>query len=276
MKNRIFIVVLAALVLLSLVIAGCSSAGVDQSKYDDLATQLAAAQSQLSKAQSDLAALQTAKTASDTGSKDIQTQLADAQKQVSDLQSQYEFKGLTVEQKAAQIIKNYHSIHEYEANIYDCNDMSGDVWNILKAEGISSILAIGSIDNSITDIIDSDHAWVLAQMPDGSYLALETTGGYTVTRAENPKYYKGWAFTSPDKVADYHVYVDEYNEAVNIGRMLSTEDTVILNAYNASANQAEADKWMAVHNEIGTLVTKVQAEMKTIHDKIDALVVVLK
>jgi hypothetical protein len=267
MKKNIMFITLAALIVFSMILTGCSSGGIAQSEYDKVTAQLAGVQAQLTKAQADLAAEQ----ASAGSSQEAQTQITSLQKQVADLQSKYEFAGMTTEQKVTQIIVNYHAAHTYLANIYDCNDMSGDVWDLLKKQGITSRLVIGNIDENITDILASDHAWILAEISPGSYLALETTGGVVYTRTEKPAYFHGWYFTSPDQVVAYHDYVAAYNEGVALRNKIAAEDNRIVDLVNST----QSETWMAVHNELTSLITMIETDISAIHSKIDALATVL-
>ncbi len=108
-----------------------------------------------------------------------------------------------------EIIEKYHATHTYSLNdLYVCGDMSSDVWDMLKTQGINAKIEIGNVDQDISDIKDSNHAWVLAEVAPGSWVALETTGGYLVCSNENycpvnnPRYYSGWSFDSPKEFKD--------------------------------------------------------------------------
>jgi multidrug efflux pump subunit AcrA (membrane-fusion protein) len=268
--------------LLSIVLTGCGG-GVPQTQYDQTAAQLADAQTALAKAQSDLAALQTEKTTADADLNTAQAQVADLtrqvsdlEKQVSDLKTRYEFAGLTTEEKVAQIVKNYHETHTYSVtDLFVCGDMAAEVWNLLKTQGINALMVIGDINTRITDITLCSHAWVLAEVSPGQYLALETTGGITVTRAENALYYHGWTFTSPSDIKDYQQIVVKYNTGVTFHNWLFNEETRILNLYNNSANQAEAGQWLAVYNELVSLTTQKETDLNTLHAQLDTLATVL-
>lgn len=147
LKKKILLAFLTALLLLTIVLTGCGSSGIPQAQYDQATAQLADAQSKLTKAQSDLAALQTDKTKADTDLKAAQAQVADFEKQVADLKLKYEFTGMTTEQKVTQMIKNYHETHTYsKIDLFVCGDMSAEVWNLLKTQGINAKMVVGSIN----------------------------------------------------------------------------------------------------------------------------------
>jgi hypothetical protein len=117
-----------------------------------------------------------------------------------------------------QIAENYHKTHTYYgtqtgeyADIYVCGDMSSDVWDMIKTKGINAQIKIGDIHNDITNITESTHAWVIAEVSPGGWIAVESTGGYLVCKDElhdycaviNPRYYTGWVFKDPKEFKDY-------------------------------------------------------------------------
>jgi hypothetical protein len=102
---------------------------------------------------------------------------------------------------ANEIVSDYHKTHIYTLNdMYVCVDMASDIWDMLKAQGINAKINVGNVDKDITDIRDADHAWVLAEISPGSYLALEATGGYSVQKTDNPRYYYGWSYDNPKEL----------------------------------------------------------------------------
>jgi hypothetical protein len=271
MKKKILLAFVTALLLLTVVLTGCGG-GVPQAQYDQQAAQLADAQAKLTKAQSDLAAAQADQAALTTA----QVQVTDLQKQVDDLKTRYEFTGLTTTEEAAQIVKNYHETHTYSVtDLFVCSDMASEVWNLLKTKGINALMVVGDINVRITDITLAGHAWVLAEVSPGQYLALETTLGTTVAESKNPLYYHGWTFTSPADIKTYQQVVVQYNEGVKFHNSLITEDNRIVALYNGSANQQEADQWLAVHNELGSLITQKETDLNKLHATLDGLATVL-
>jgi predicted nucleic acid-binding Zn ribbon protein len=104
---------------------------------------------------------------------------------------------------ANEIVSNYHKSHIYSLNdMYVCVDMASDVWDMLKAQGINAKINIGNVNKDVTDIKDADHAWILAEISPNQYLALEATGGYSVEKSDNPRYYYGWSYNSPKELKD--------------------------------------------------------------------------
>jgi len=108
------------------------------------------------------------------------------------------------------IAKEYYDTHTYmgvqsgqSSDIYVCVDMAKDVWNMVKTRGINAVIYVGNVDKAISQISDANHAWVLAEVGPEQWLAIETTGGYTVNREENNLYYTGWKFDNPSDLKQY-------------------------------------------------------------------------
>jgi len=102
------------------------------------------------------------------------------------------------------IAADYYRTHTYSLpDMFVCADMAADVWNMVETQGIHAVISLGSIDADIADIRDADHAWVIAEIAPGSWLAMETTGGYLVCgdpricAVDNERYYHGWHFDNP-------------------------------------------------------------------------------
>jgi CheY-like chemotaxis protein len=109
-----------------------------------------------------------------------------------------------------EIAEGYHNTHTYlgvqtgqSGDIYVCLDMAKDVWNMIKTRGINAALVVGNVNRTITTIEDINHAWVLAEVGPMDWLAIETTGGYVVTKEENPLYYTGMQFDTPADMMEY-------------------------------------------------------------------------
>jgi hypothetical protein len=130
------------------------------------------------------------------------------------------------------IAKNYYDTHTYQDNnVFDCDNMAQDVWDMLKAKGINAKIQIGNIDlSSPITLKDVNHAWVMAEIEPDKYLAVETTGGFIVYGKTNPNYYRGFSFKDPKnyrsftelykthqfQLADYNNEIDYYNRLVKI------------------------------------------------------------
>lgn len=103
-----------------------------------------------------------------------------------------------------EIVENYHKTHTYSLpDLYVCGDMSCDIWDMLKTQGIIAKIYVGNVESDISKIEDANHAWVVAEITSNNWIALETTGGFLVCSdarycaVDNPRYYRGWSFDSP-------------------------------------------------------------------------------
>jgi hypothetical protein len=204
--------------------------------YEELRTELNSAQTELNQLKDHAAELERQK-------EDYQEQLELAQAQVSALEGefaglkeQYELLGDTPAETAANVVRYYYQTHTYtKVDFYVCSDMSLDVWNMLETLGINSVIQIGDVDVGVTKITECNHAWVLAEVAPGQYLALETTGGFVVTMDENELYYRGWSFNTPKDFKRYSELRSEYNIRVEV-----------INQHAATAGEVAADYQEAI------------------------------
>ncbi len=112
-----------------------------------------------------------------------------------------------------EIVENYHKTHTYSyADFFVCADMALDVWNMVETQGINAKIAIGDVQRSNEKVSEANHAWVLAETSPGHWLALETTGGYSVSN--NEEYYEGWIFDSSRELKEYLSLLDQYNSQI--------------------------------------------------------------
>lgn len=162
-------------------------------------------------------------------------------------QEEYELVGETPTDTAINIVKRYHETHIYSKHdFFVCSDMALDVWNMLKAQGINSLIQIGNVKTRAKDITETDHAWVLAETSPGHYLALETTGGYAVR--DNPLYYEGWSFDNPREYKRFVELKQEYDIRVSIIKQLGETFEVSRN----TALEAHA-QLLKLNNEVSGL-----------------------
>ena len=110
-----------------------------------------------------------------------------------------------------EILDEYHENHVYMSdNIFDCDNMAQDVWNIFKAKGINSKLVLGNVDHfGPLTLDDCNHVWLLVEVLPNEWLAVETTGGFVVYKEDNDKYYEGYYFSNPK---NYRKFVDLYED----------------------------------------------------------------
>ena len=272
MKTRLLVSLIAIVFIISIFLTGCQSGGITQDLYDGVVEQVNNAQDTIAQLQEQVEALQAAKDADDA---DLQAALAtinDLQLQISSMAGQYDLTGDTIVETVTNIIEYYHDTHAYsKPDLFVCSDMASEVWSMLKAQGINARIVVGSKDTTINDIILSDHAWLLAEVDGGEYLALETTGGYVVYEEENPLYYQGWYFNSPAEMKSYNSLVREYNVRVEIINRIIAEDQAVVDEYNSSSNPSERGKLGAVHDMLEELILSQEADLLTIEDTINDL-----
>jgi outer membrane murein-binding lipoprotein Lpp len=272
MKKRLSLVLLTVFLLLSVILSGCQSGGIPQALYDQVNAQLADEQSKLAEAQKALGDLQSQKSAIDKELATAKTTITDLQSQVSSLQAQATLTGATPAETAVKIVKNYHETHVYSTyDLFICSDMASEVWNMLKAQNISAVIVVGNKDALISDILQCNHAWVLATVAPGEYLALETTGGYTVKKSENPLYYIGWSFNSPADLKANNDWRKEYNTRIVFRNQINNEANKVLVLHNNATNQAEAEKYKAVYDKLLELRTSQETELNNLMANIKKL-----
>ena len=156
--------------------------------------------------------------------KNLENELGESQARVSALQQQIMELGAdsglvgdSAEETAMNIVRHYHETHTYsKKDLFVCADMAMDVWNMLQAQGIDAVIQIGDVEKAVLNMQDSSHAWVKAEISPGKYLALETTNGHAVPRAENPLYYAGWSFDNPQEYKRFEELKYEYNVRAGI------------------------------------------------------------
>jgi len=134
---------------------------------------------------------------------------------------------------ANEIVANYHKSHTYTlTDFYVCGDMASDIWDMLKTEGINAKINVGNIDKEVTSFSDANHAWVLAEVGPNQYLALEATGGYSVKKTDNPRYYSGWSFYNPKQLKDYEQLLKQHSVALNKYNSALNDYNAIVSQYN--------------------------------------------
>jgi len=111
--------------------------------------------------------------------------------------------------RCEEIASSYYDTHTYyDDDVFDCDNMAQDVWNMLETEGINAKVMIGNVDrtNALT-LEDCNHAWVMAEVSPNTWLAIECTGGYVVY--DDDRYYEGFSFDNPK---NYRRFLELYNE----------------------------------------------------------------
>jgi hypothetical protein len=263
--KRLTMVFIALLIAVSVTLAGCGGSGITQADLDAVKAQLTTAQSQLTQANAEKSAaqadLQKAELDLNATAKEVSTleqQAADLEKQIADLS----LKGATTLETVTKLVKYYSDTHEYLKDIWDCNNYACDFWDILMKAGINTEehptqIIVGSIEKDITSILSSDHAWVLVDLGDGTKIAADATGGIVITKAENPRYYKGWAFNNPADLKANDDLRAAYNARVSVYNALITHINAALNQYNTTFSASD----LAVYNKLIEIKNEQKAEL---------------
>ncbi len=108
-------------------------------------------------------------------------------------------------QKLWSINKLYRETHTYIEGVFDCNDMTIDLWNILHKQGITSVIAVGNLDLDKERFRECDHTWLLIQHSrDGSLyrcFIIESTNGevyaFDLKTKALAQYIEGYYYSSP-------------------------------------------------------------------------------
>lgn len=271
MKIKVLLGLITVVFLLSVFLVGCEG-GIAQEVYDKVMAQLDDAQAKITEAENKINDLQDKKVAAEAEFQSAQARINELVDQISGLVEQYELTGATKAETAEKIVKYYHDTHVYSTyDLFVCSDMASEVWNMLKAQGIEAKIVVGNKDTAIGNILDSDHAWVLAEVAPEEELALETTGGFVVTKSENPLYYRGWYFDSPAKLKSHNQLVREYNIRIGIRNQINDEANEVADEHNQASNPTTADKLKAVYDKLVEIREQQEAELNKIEAEIKSL-----
>ncbi|MBT4511532.1 MAG: hypothetical protein HOC20_04900 [Chloroflexi bacterium] len=107
--------------------------------------------------------------------------------------------GYTWQSKVEEIGRQYHASHIFIEGETDCNDMAIDIWNMLLAQDIKSVITIGSLDNSMVTFDQCDHAWLSVFDSEGEFVSLEPTTGqvFYSNTAGHEQYIGGFFYKKP-------------------------------------------------------------------------------
>jgi hypothetical protein len=183
-----------------------------------------------------------------------------------------QFFNKTKSQIAEEIVIKYHQEHFYVTDVYDCDNMACDVWDMLIAQNISARIAVNTI--SATDVYR--HAWVLAEVDQEEYLALDATNGQVYFRSDNASYYHGWYFNNPGELKNFLDLNLRASVISNLYETLLYEKNNVEISLNNPTNQNEKDKWMALFNELDQLGRDQLTQLAYLKSEISNLVNTLK
>lgn len=210
-------------------------------------------------------------------------------------------------QLCEQLVMEYNGSHIYIGDIYNCGDMAQDVWDMLRAKGINARIAVGDFEHGTasrteykeyvqknldsenfgifttynytdenTGLLNSSmidnltHAWVLAEVSPGDWLAIECTGGYVVSSEDNGKYYHGLTFSNPK---DYRNFLDLYSSWQNQIKDYKNEQLYcneLLTTYNNANYSEQSNMEGNIESEEDRLREKKETFLKT-DSKLQAL-----
>lgn len=99
----------------------------------------------------------------------------------------------------------YNSEHVYLPGQFDCNDMAIDIWNMLRARGIVSVIVVGNKEKPNASFEEAVHAWLYVFNGNGEVIYLEPTTGEVIygklaDGSPNPKaapYWSGFIYRNP-------------------------------------------------------------------------------
>ena len=170
-----------------------------------------------------------------------------------------------------EVAKQYHETHTYVKNdVFDCDNMACDVWNMLKTKGVNAKIVVGNVDLDKYNMEDWNHAWVIAEIAPDKWLAIECTEGYIVYEKDNPRYYRGHFFNNPKSLRDFNQLYTTYQTQLN-------EYDAAINFYNALVDEYnDVDYYTRAYLKSGLQVAKLEMEQKerdldTTKAKLDAV-----
>lgn len=169
------------------------------------------------------------------------------------------------------IVSDYHKTHTYiGGDIFVCADMASDVWNMLQAKSINAKIQIGDVNSDIKSILESNHAWVMAEVLPGKWLALETTGGYVVFPDKNQRYYRGHAFSNPKELKEYSELLHQLRAAELKDHQAREDYNELVGQYNRADAYTQRGLVSELNRRAGT-VDQRTADVNEIVRKLKAL-----
>lgn len=140
--------------------------------------------------------------------------------------------------KIKELLEEYHKTHTYSLpDLFVCEDMAIEFWNILETNGFNAKIAVGNIDKENADISEYNHAWVLVEVEPFKYLACEVTGGYIVYYENNPNYYKYPSFDNPAEFKKFRQLREKYFEILWELENLKSRYNYVYNEYKQAVSE---------------------------------------
>jgi hypothetical protein len=90
-------------------------------------------------------------------------------------------------------------LHTYIENETACTDMAVDIWDMLRKQGITSVMAVGNPDMTNPTWSQCNHCWLIILNSEGKYFVLEPTNGqlYFKGDPEMSRYTYGFFYAKP-------------------------------------------------------------------------------
>jgi hypothetical protein len=107
--------------------------------------------------------------------------------------------------KIWSVNREYRKTHTYIEDVFDCDNMTLDLWNILHEQVITSIIVVGNLDLDEERFRECNHTWLLIQHTNegSSYYCyiIESTNGevysFDLKTKEFAQYIEGYYYSSP-------------------------------------------------------------------------------
>jgi len=117
------------------------------------------------------------------------------------------------EEICAEVVAKFRASHTYIPGVFMCVDFASGVWYELMHKGINAKIRVGVAHRQdLKSIAQADHAWVMAEVSPGIWLAIEPQAS-VVYPESNPSYYHGYDFSVDFPVREYNRLVHVLWEA---------------------------------------------------------------
>jgi hypothetical protein len=124
------------------------------------------------------------------------------------------------EEICAEVVANFVARHTYIPDHFVCVEFAAGVWYELLKKGVNAKIRVGS--QNISTVYRTDHAWVMAEVSPGNWLAIEPQQG-VVYPESGSFYYRGFDFAGDGPVREHNKLLkrvldarQKYHNAVNV------------------------------------------------------------
>lgn len=137
------------------------------------------------------------------------------------------------------VVTNFVATHKYAPGSFVCVEFAAGVWWELMRKGVNARVRIGSTD--IASINSPNHAWVMAEMSPGIWIAIEPQKGI-VYPEQGSLYYRGFDFAGDAEVRQHNRCLADLREA----RRIYNEEVEKRDEYQARYNNGDIGTKTAV------------------------------